>query len=108
MRDTGIPYDIIGPTLMFDAGDLLLNDMAWALRWFAIFPVLGCGDYSVQPVYAKDAATQAVDAGSPTDSLAAEAAGTEMFTFEELLRLLASGERACARLVQNRRPWASP
>ena len=69
---------------MFDAGDLLLNDMAWALRWFAIFPVLGCGDYSVQPVYAKDAATQAVDAGSPTDSLAAEAAGTEMFTFEEL------------------------
>ena len=28
----GVPYAIIRPTLVFGVGDLLLNNMAWALR----------------------------------------------------------------------------
>ena len=60
-KDTGIPYAIIRPTLVFGKGDLLLNNMAWALR---CFPVFGRGDYPVQPIYAGDLAAQAVDAGS--------------------------------------------
>ena len=49
----GIPYAIIRPTLVFGVGDLLLNNMAWALRRFPVFPVYGNGDYLVQPVYVK-------------------------------------------------------
>ena len=52
-----IPYAIIRPTLVFGVGDLLLNNMAWALRRF---PVYGNGDYSVQPIYVEDLAAQAV------------------------------------------------
>ena len=37
----GITYAIIRPTLVFGEGDLLLNNMAWALRRF---PVLGLGN----------------------------------------------------------------
>ena len=36
----GIPYAIIRPTLVFGVGDLLLNNMAWALRRFPVFPII--------------------------------------------------------------------
>ena len=95
----GIPYAIIRPTLVFGEGDLLLNNMAWALRRFPVFPVFGDGDYRVQPIYAEDLAAQAVDAGSQVENSVADAAGPETFSFEELLRLLASAVDARVRLV---------
>ena len=76
----GIPYAIIRPTLVFGEGDLLLNNMAWALRHFPVFPVFGNGDYPVQPIYAEDLAAQAVDAGSGHDSFIADAVGPDTFT----------------------------
>ena len=69
----GIPYAIIRPTLVFGVGDLLLNNMAWALRRFPVFPVYGNGDYPVQPVYVEDLAAQAVEAGSQSESSVADA-----------------------------------
>ena len=63
----GVPYAIIRPTLVFGEGDLLLNNMAWALRRFPVFPVYGNGEYSVQPVYVEDLAAQAVEAGSQSE-----------------------------------------
>ena len=95
----GIPYAIIRPTLIFGAGDLLLSNMAWALRRFPVFPVFGNGNYPVQPVYAEDLADLAVAAGFRSDSFVADAAGPETFTFEELLWLLASAVNARVRLV---------
>ena len=86
----GVPYAIIRPTLVFGVGDLLLNNMAWALRRFPVFPVYGSGDYPVQPIYVEDLAAQAVEAGSLSESSVADAAGPDTFSFEALLRLLAS------------------
>ena len=68
----GIPYAIIRPTLVFGEGDLLLNNMAWALRRFPVFPVYGSGDYRVQPVYVEDLAAQAVEAGSQSENSVAD------------------------------------
>ena len=99
LQDMGIPYAIIRPTLVFGEGDLLLNNMAWALRRFPVFPVFGRGDYPVQPVYAEDLAGQAVAAGSQNENTVADAAGPDTFTFEELLRLLAKAVNARVRLV---------
>ena len=99
LKGMGIPCAIIRPTLVFGQGDLLLNNMAWALRRFPVFPVFGRGDYLLQPIYAEDLAAQAVEAGSRNDSLVADAAGPETFTFEELLRLLADAVGAQVRLV---------
>ena len=70
----GIPYAIIRPTLVFGVGDLLLNNMAWALRRFPVFPVYGNGDYPVQPVYVEDLAAQAVEDASQSESSVADAA----------------------------------
>ena len=69
---------------------LLLNNMAWALRRFPVFPVYGNGDYPVQPVYVEDLAAQAVEAASQSESSVADAAGPDTLSFEALLRLLAS------------------
>ena len=99
LRDTGIPYAIIRPTLVFGEGDLLINNMAWALRRFPVFPVFGKGDYPVQPIFAGDLAAQGVEAGSRGESFIADAAGPDTFTFEELLRVLASAVGARVRLV---------
>ena len=78
----GIPYAIIRPTLVFGEGDLLLNNMAWALRRFPVFPVYGSGDYPVQPMYVEDVAAQAVEAGSQDENLIADAAGPDTYSFE--------------------------
>ena len=86
----GVPYAIIRPTLVFGVGDLLLNNIAWALRRFPVFPVYGNGDYPVQPVYVEDVAAQAVEAGSQSGRSVADAAGPDTLSFEALLRLLAS------------------
>ena len=104
----GIPYAIIRPTLVFGEGDLLLNNMAWALRCFPVFPVFGNGDYKVQPIYAEDLAGQAVAAGSESENTVADAAGPETFTFKGLLRLLASGVGAPSGWYMHRPPWVSP
>ena len=99
LKNLGVPYAIIRPTLVYGDGDLLLNNMAWALRRFPVFPVCGKGDYPVQPVYAEDLAAQAVEAGSHRENLVVYAAGPETYSFEELLRLLASAMGVRTRLV---------
>ena len=96
----GISYAIIRPTLVFGHGDLLLNNMAWVLRRFPVFPVFGRGDYLLQPIYAEDLAALAVAAGSRSDSFVADAGGPETFTFEELLRLLAEAVGTRVRLAR--------
>ena len=81
LKGLGVSYTIIRPTLVFGVGDLLLNNMAWALRRFPVFPVYGSGDYPVQPIYVEDLAAQAVEAGSQSESSIADAAGPDTFSF---------------------------
>ena len=99
LKGLGVPYAIIRPTLTFGAGDLLLNNMAWALRRFPFFPICGNGNYPVQPIYAGDLADQAVAAASQAGNSVSDAAGPETLSFEALLRLIASSMGVPCRLV---------
>ena len=98
LKALGVPYAIVRPTLIFGEGDLLINNMAWALRRFPLYPVFGDGGYEVQPVYAGDVAEQAVRAGAQHGDSTADAAGPETFTYEALLRLVGSAVGARVRL----------
>ena len=100
LKGMGISCAIIRPTLVFGGGDLLLNNVAWAVRRFPVFPVFGKGDYPVQPVCAEDVAAQTVEAGSQTENAITDAARPETLSFEELLRLLASTMGVRVRLVR--------
>ncbi len=99
LKNIGIPYAIIRPTLVFGPDDLLLNNIAWALRRFPVFPMYGNGDYPVQPIYAEDVAEQAVAAATVSENFVADAAGPDTFSFEELIGLLASAMGIRARFI---------
>ena len=90
LKGLGVPFAIVRPTLVFGAEDVLLNNMAWAIRRFPFFPIVGSGEYLVRPVYVDDLAALAVAAGSQAEDAITDAVGPETFTFEALLHLLAT------------------
>ena len=53
LKGSGLSCAIIRLTLVFGEGDLLNNNMPWAVRRFPLFPVFGRGDYLVQPFFAE-------------------------------------------------------
>ena len=99
LKGLGVLYSTIRPTLTFGAGDLLMNNMAWALRRFPFFPICGNGNYPVQPIYAGDLADQAVAAASKAGNSVSDAAGPETLSFEALLRLMADTMGVRSRFV---------
>ena len=58
----GVPYCILRPTVLFGKEDVLVNNIAWALRRLPIFGVFGRGDYRLQPIFVDDFAALAVAA----------------------------------------------
>lgn len=86
---SGQSHAIVRPTLVFGRDDILVNNMAWILRRLPIFVVPGHGDYRVQPVSAEDTAALCVRAAQRDDDAACDAAGPEVYSFEELVRLIA-------------------
>ena len=99
VRESGLTYVIVRPTLLFSAEDVLINNIAWFLRRFPVFPIAGSGKYPIQPVSVEDVAQLAVEAGSGSNDVALDAVGPETFTFEEIVRLLARRVGSKARLV---------
>ena len=100
VRDSGLAYAIVRPTLVFGPGDILLNNIAWTLRRFPVFLVPGRGDYRVQPVAAEDVADLCVDsARSGGDGGERDAAGPSTYTYERLARLIRAAVGARSRLV---------
>src|SRR5690242_6792398 len=45
VRESGVSWAIVRPTLIFGQGDILINNIAWILRRFPIFGIPGRGDY---------------------------------------------------------------
>ncbi len=89
IRDSRLSYAIIRPTLVFGSEDVLLNNIAWAIRRFPIFPIFGDGAYPVQPVFVGDVADIAVNAGAGSGNAVLDAVGPDEYSFEELARLVA-------------------
>jgi nucleoside-diphosphate-sugar epimerase len=97
-----LSYAIIRPTVIFGTEGILINNIAWFLRRFPIFAVFGSGDYRIQPVYVEDVAEIAVGAGHNDDNLVIDAIGPEVFTFDELVRLIAEKIHSRAKVIHVR------
>jgi uncharacterized protein YbjT (DUF2867 family) len=93
---SGLSYAILRPTLVFAREDVLVNNIAWLLRRLPLFVVPGSGRYTLQPVAVEDVAELAVEAGLGTEPTVADAAGPDILSFDELVRLVreAVGSRA--------------
>jgi NADH dehydrogenase len=99
LKESALSYAIIRPALIFGVEDILLNNIAWLLRRFPFFAIPGRGDYRVQPIFAADLAEIAVDAARDDRRIILDAVGPEIFTFDELVRMLASAVHRKARIV---------
>lgn len=98
--ESGLSYAILRPAVIFGAEDVLLNNIAWFLRRFPLFPVAGSGEYRVQPVSVEDVAELAVRAGHQDDNTVIDAVGPETYTFSELVRLIAHAIGSRTRIVR--------
>jgi len=88
VQESGIPYAILRPTVLFGSEDILINNIAWLLRRFPFFAIPGDGNYRLQPVFVDDLAELAVDVGYAQDNVIWDAVGPDIYTFEEMVRLI--------------------
>ncbi len=100
LRASGISYAILRPTVLFGREDILINNIAWALRRFPLFAVFGDGSYRLQPIYVEDLAALAVAEGKRTENTILNAIGPETFTYRELVAAVGHAIGRKGRLVE--------
>ena len=89
IRDSGLGYGIVRPTVVFGREDILINNIAYILRRVPLFGIPGSGSHRLRPVSVEDVADICVQSGLAETNEVIDAVGPETFTFEELLRLIA-------------------
>jgi uncharacterized protein YbjT (DUF2867 family) len=82
---SGLPHTILRPAVLFGPDDILINNIAWALRRLPVFGVFGDGRYRLQPIFVEDFAELAVRAGRETGNRTIDATGPETFTYRGLV-----------------------
>ena len=89
VRNCGLPYVIIRPTLVYGGEEeILVNNITWLLRRFPVFGVPSPGDYRLQSIHVRDLVELAVQKSRQPDNLIVDAAGPDIFTFKEMVRLI--------------------
>jgi uncharacterized protein YbjT (DUF2867 family) len=100
LAETTTEHAVIRPSLVFGGREeMLVNNMAWLLRRLPVYAVPGDGAYRVQPVAIGDVADLALAAARRSGASVEDAVGTEVYTFDEFLSVLAAAVGARARLV---------
>ncbi len=90
VQASGVEWAIVRPTLTFGPNDILINNLAWALRRLPVYGMPGLGRYTVQPVHVDDVARICVEAASGPAGVALDAAGPETLEYRRLVGLVRS------------------
>ncbi len=90
LQELDLSYSIVRPTLVFGVEDILVNNIAWLMRTFPLFPIFGSGEYRLQPVFVGDLAQIAVEEGGAAGDKVIDAVGPETFTYEGMVQLMGS------------------
>jgi NADH dehydrogenase len=88
LKATGLSHAILRPAVLFGPEDILINNIAWMLRRFPVFPIFGHGRYRLQPIYVDDLAMRAVEFGASRENVVLDAVGPETFTYREMVKML--------------------
>jgi uncharacterized protein YbjT (DUF2867 family) len=99
IHESGLRYAILRPTVIFGTEDILINNIAWFLRHFPVFAVPGSGEYGIQPVFVEDMADLMVRAAFEESDSVRDVVGPEIFTFDELVRLIAAQTGSKTRIL---------
>ena len=94
---SGMDYTIFRPSVIFGPDDGFVNMLARMIRFNPVVPVIGSGQYRLQPVSVKDIARLVVDALEHEDARNRifEVGGPEQFAYDEILDIICqvSGRR---------------
>jgi len=83
--ESGLSHAILRPAVLFGREDILINNIAWALRRLPVFGVFGDGQYRLQPIHVDDLAGLAIEQGKKRENIVINAIGPESFTYRELV-----------------------
>ncbi|MFP3855252.1 MAG: SDR family oxidoreductase [Anaerolineales bacterium] len=86
LRNMDVDHTVLRPTLVYGVEDILVNNIAWLIRHFPIFPIFGSGEYRLQPVFVGDLAQIAVDVAGREGAEAFDVIGQETYTFKSFVR----------------------
>jgi NADH dehydrogenase len=90
LRESGQSYAIVRPTVLFGGGrNVLVNNIAWMLRYIPIFGIFGFGRYPIQPVHVRDVARISIDLGAGEENITRDAVGPETYLYRDFVRLIA-------------------
>lgn len=99
VRDSGLPWAVVRPTLIFGQGDILINNIAYLLRRLPVFFIPGDGSYRVQPVAGEDVADIAIWAAAQPDHITVDAAGPDTMPYSALVDSVAIAIHHTRRIV---------
>jgi uncharacterized protein YbjT (DUF2867 family) len=88
VRASGLDWAIVRPTLTYGPNDILINNLAWALRRLPVYGLPGLGRYTVQPVHVDDVARICIEAASGPSGVTVDAAGPETMAYREMVGLV--------------------
>lgn len=88
VRNSGLEWAIVRPTLTYGPNDILINNLAWALRRLPVYGIPGLGRYTVQPVHVDDVARICVEAAAGDAGRVLDAAGPETLQYRELVSVI--------------------
>ncbi|MGO9659570.1 MAG: SDR family oxidoreductase [Acidimicrobiales bacterium] len=100
LAETGLPYAVLRPSVLFDERGVLLNNIAWLLRRLPVFAVGGDGGYRVRPVHVDDLAALALQAAAWPDDRTVDAVGPERPSFVQLVEQIREAVGSRARIVR--------
>lgn len=89
LQSTGMSYSILRPALLFGEEDILINNIAWTLRYLPVFGLYGDGRYRLQPIYVDDLAAAVVQRISQESDETTDAIGPETFRYCDLVEMIA-------------------
>ncbi|MCF6277555.1 MAG: NAD(P)H-binding protein [Anaerolineales bacterium] len=100
IKASALGYAILRPTVLFGAEDILVNNIAWLLRHLPAFGLPGDGSYRLQPIFVEDYADLAVEMSLREENIITDAVGPDIFSFEKMVRLVATEIGRPARLMK--------
>jgi len=99
LAETCPSWAVVRPTVIFGAGDILMNNIAWLLRRFPVFAIPGDGRYRVRPVHVEDVAELCMNISQGEEPMTVDAVGPDTFTFDELVRQIRGAVGSRSRIV---------
>lgn len=89
LRGLGVSHAIVRPGVLFGRFDILVNNIAWALRRMPVFGVFGDGEYRLRPLHVDDMARLMIEQAGRRENTCTDAVGPEGFTYRGLAHTLA-------------------